>query len=97
MSDDLTDDALMLARGRFATVRGQHEDAKKRLSVLCGELSSISARILRLMQPDNDAAPEDHFPLLSNARDITFELDTVCLNILHLAKQRAELKIEAWK
>jgi hypothetical protein len=95
---ELDDQDLMLARGRYSTVRAKHEDARKRLAVLCGAFAAIPAQVLRLAQPDGDAVPDgaaigkllaDGGELLSK---IVFQID----EIEGLAQQRASLKAAAW-
>ena len=87
----------MLARGRFSTVRAEHEDKKKHLAGLCGHLSNYATQILRRMQPDNDTVPENVDELIEGARQ-TIGAMAVCVNDLErLAQQRMELKQEAWK
>lgn len=87
----------MLARGRFSTIRAQHEDRKKDLQRMCGELLSCASQVLRRMQPDNDDVPESVDVLLEKARQ-TIGAMAVCVNDLErLARQRQELKREAWK
>lgn len=87
---------LMLLRGQFATIRSMHEDGKKELQQLCGKLGSISAQILRAMQPENDGAPSDVCSLLDNARTTLDNIEIASMLIASLAKQRAELKPKAW-
>ena len=87
----------MLARGRYSTIRAQHEDAKKSLQLMCGVLSSCASQVLRRMQPDNDDVPESVAEILSTARK-TIDAMTECVsNLESLARQRMELKQEAWK
>jgi hypothetical protein len=95
---DLTkiSDGLLLARGCYATVRGEHEDAKKRLAVLCGHMGAINSQILRKCQPDSDDVPDGVSELLDEGR-ATMEKIAVCTaEIESLARQRAELKPSAW-
>jgi hypothetical protein len=89
-------EATLLARGSYATVRAEHEDCKKALSVLCGKLNSISSQILRKMQPDNDAIPESIDDMMRDARKTIDEIEAKVNQIESLAKQRAELKKDAW-
>ena len=88
---------VLLARGSYATVRGAHEDSKKTLSVLCGKLSSVSSQVLRKMQPDNDGVPESVEDLLTVGRWTLDEIEKTVTQIESLAKQRSELKKDAWK
>jgi hypothetical protein len=93
---DLTDDELMIARGRYSTVRGAHEDAKLALSKLCGQLGASAAQILRRMQPDSDDVPERVEDLLEGCRNTLTLMDACVVEIEELAKQRAALKGAAW-
>lgn len=93
--DDI-DASVLLYRGQYATVRGAHEDEKKRLSVLCGQLQSVSATILRRMQPNNDDVPESVTQLIATAHQTIDEIESCVSGIEALAKQRAELKPLAW-
>lgn len=92
------DQATLLARGQYATVRSAHEDQKKSLQVLCGGLSAISVQVLRAMQPDNDASADmAHVAaLLANGRAAVDNIAACTERIASLAEQRAALKPVAW-
>lgn len=91
-------DDVLIARGLYSTVRKEHEDAKKQMQILCGQLSSAPGYILRYVQPDNNEIP-DMFSienLITSAKG-TLDAIRMCANhIESLAKQRAELKQKAW-
>lgn len=93
---ELDNDALMLARGRFATVRGVHEDAKRDLMMLCSLLSSVSTKILRQMQPANDDIPVSVSMLVEEGRATLDKIEAMTKHIEALAIQRAALKVDAW-
>lgn len=86
----------IIARGEYATVRGAHEDAKKTLAVLCGQLSGAAGQVLRQMQPSEDAVPESVESLLRGARNTLTLIEATAQQIESLARQRAELKQSAW-
>jgi hypothetical protein len=95
---DLTkipDDTLM-ARGKYSTIRGAHEDEKKRLAILAGELGTAATQILRRMQPDNDDVPESVDELFEGARATLEKMDACVTSIYGLATKRKELKPLAW-
>lgn len=88
---------IIMARGMYSTVRAKHEDEKKTLSILCGQLSSCATQVLRRMQPDNDDGSPDGVDKLISAGRATLTLMEECAQrIESLAKQRAELKTQAW-
>ena len=87
---------VRLARGEYATVRSAHEEAKKTLQMLCGQLSSSAAKILRRMQPDNDDVPDSAEDLIAGARNTLVMIEACVAEIESLAKQRAEIKPKAW-
>jgi hypothetical protein len=91
-------DETLIARGQYSTVRAEHEDAKKRLAILCGSFSSIAPQVLRLMQPDGDAAPDiaQVNDLIASARVTLDKIDACVASIEGLAQQRAALKQAAW-
>jgi hypothetical protein len=89
-------DSVLLARGKYSTIRAEHEDAKKQLQVHCGQLGSVAAQVLRAMQPDNDAEPESVADLLAAGHNTLNAMETIALQIQALATQRAELKPIAW-
>jgi hypothetical protein len=91
------DRTLLENRGAYSTVRAVHEDEKKRLSILCGQLQSAATMVLRRMQPDNDDVPESVDELLAGARKTLDDMQTCVTQIESLAKQRAELKPLAWR
>ena len=93
---DLDNNELMIARGRYSTVRGQHEDAKLALSKLCGQLGATAAQVLRRMQPDNDDVPESVAELMEGCRNTLTLMDACVAEIEELAKQRAALRGPAW-
>ena len=97
---DLTaiDPETILARGQYATVRSAHEDEKKRLSILCGQLSSASSQVLRVMQPGEDDAPDSVAvgSMIDGARATLGEIEKCVERIQGLAMQRAALKQPAW-
>lgn len=89
---------VIVARGKYSTVRGAHEDAKKQLSVLCGRLSSVSSQVLRYMQPANDDAPQMAavHDLMQMGREYLDDIDACIVQINELDAQRSALKPEAW-
>ena len=95
---DLTtiDNDTLMARGAYATIRGAHEDEKKNLSILCGELSSTATKVLRHMQPDNDAVPESADALLAAGRAALDAMTLCCERIAGLAQQKRDIKQQAW-
>lgn len=95
---NVIDQGEVIAKGQYSIVRAAHEDAKKRLAVMCGAFAAIPPQVLRLAQPDGDAVPDgtaigkllaDGGALLSK---IAFHID----EIEGLAQQRAVLKQAAW-
>lgn len=88
--------ALLLARGQYATVRSAHEDSKKQLQILCGKLGATSAQILRAMQPDNDGVPVGVGELMATCRLTLDSIESLTVQIEALAQQCADLKPVAW-
>jgi len=97
---DLTtiDTETLIARGQYSTVRGAHEDEKKRLAVLTGQFSAVSYQVLRCMQPDNDALPNMEVvrELLATGREALARIEQCVADIEGLALQKAALKAAAW-
>lgn len=93
---DKIDESLLIARGQYSTVRSEHEDAKKSLATMCGELSSCATRILKRLQPDNDAVPESVEELIASAKSSIDAIELCVSNITSLAQQRAKLRPIAW-
>lgn len=95
---DTMSQELLLARGKYATARSLHEDAKKQAQILCGGLSATAAQILRAVQPDGDALHDqetiDH--LLASCYKALSSIEACAGNIRELAETRAALKQEAW-
>lgn len=91
-------DSVLLARGKYSTVRAAHEDAKKSLQILCGKLISTGTQVLRMAQPDGDAPinAESVATALQTARSTVDEIESCIAYIEALAAQRAELKPLAW-
>lgn len=97
---DLTtiDQDTIIARGQYATVRSAHEDEKKRLSVLCGQLSSAASQVLRYMQPPEGDTPEMGavLDLIDIARATINKIEACATEIEALDMQRRALKQVAW-
>jgi hypothetical protein len=89
-------DEVRIARGDYSTVRAAHEDAKKSMQMLCGQLSSLASRMLRKMQPDNDEIPGSVAALISGGHDTLVLMEACAQQIESLAQQRADLKPAAW-
>lgn len=89
---------VIYARGQYATIRGAHEDGKKKLSILCGEMSAISSQILRYMQPDNESTPEISavMGLCERGRSVLEKIEDCAHEIDDLDSQRRALKPVAW-
>lgn len=94
---DEYDEKTLLFRGQYATVRGAHEDAKKLLSTLAGDLTSVGTKINMRMQPRDDEVPESAEDLIAHGRDLLDKIEKCTQEIESLAKQRAELKVLAWR
>lgn len=90
-------DEVKIARGEYSTVRSAHEDAKKSLSILCGQLNGVTGQILKQMQPSNDGVPESVESLFAGARNTLILMEACAQEIESLAAQRAELKQKAWR
>lgn len=88
--------AILENRGAYSTVRASHEDQKKALQMLCGQLAAASTQVLRRMQPDNDDVPGSVADLLAVGRSTIDQMEACVEQIESLAKQRAELKPLAW-
>lgn len=95
---DLTtiDDETLMARGAYSTYRAAHEDTKKELSILCGELASCSTRILRQMQPDGDEVPVSVEALIAVGRATLDSIEACAQRIESLAAQKQGVRQQAW-
>lgn len=95
--DDIPQETI-IARGQYATYRGAHEDAKKRLSILCGEMSAIASQVLRYMQPDGDATPETGavISLCNRGKQVLDRIEECATEIDELDSHRRQLKPIAW-
>lgn len=93
---ELDNDALMLARGRYSTIRAAHEDSKKQLAVLCGALQAVSTKVLFQMQPREEEIPVSVSMLVEQGREVLTKIEACAREIEALAIQRAALKGEAW-
>jgi len=88
----------IIARGQYATVRSAHEDAKKQLSILCGQFANIAPGVLRAMQPAEDEAPDMRTvnELLATGAATLSKIEACIDDIEKLSMQRAALKHAAW-
>lgn len=87
---------LLNNRGAYSTVRAAHEDEMRSLQILCGQLSSTSAQILRRVQKDDDSEPVSVEELIKFARSSIDLIEASVSQVESLAKQRADLKPLAW-
>jgi 4-hydroxy-L-threonine phosphate dehydrogenase PdxA len=97
---DLTaiDPAEVIAKGQYSIVRAAHEEAKKRLAVLCGQFAGIAPQVLRLAQPENDDVPivEVIAGMFTQGHALLDQMQGLVVEIEALAMQRSTLKSEAW-
>jgi hypothetical protein len=93
--EDLENVDLMVARGKYSTIRAEHEDAKKELQLLCSALMALPQQILKNGQ-DDEMKVDSAFELVKAAGEILKQLDRHLLVVKQLEQQRAELKLAAW-
>ena len=88
----------IISKGQYSIVRAAHEDAKKRLAVMCGAFAAIAPQVLRLAQPDGDAVPDGESigKLLAEGGELLSKISFQITEIEGLAQQRAMLKQAAW-
>jgi hypothetical protein len=88
----------VIAKGHYSIVRAEHENAKKRLAVMCGAFAAIPAQVLRLAQPDDDAVLDRAAigKLLADGGELLSKISFLITEIEELAQQRAMLKQQAW-
>jgi hypothetical protein len=86
----------MLARGQYATIRSEHEECKKRLQMLTGQMSSLSSQILKGAQPADESQPIDVLEQIAVCHKVLENIDRCVMLCTELAKQRAELRPIAW-
>lgn len=90
------DQATLLARGQYSTVRAAHEDGKSVLQVACGSGMSSFQQILKLGQSNN---PDEVDEAMKKLDELLALMDTTKSHLgkmSQLAKQRQVLKVEAW-
>lgn len=93
---DQIDPSLLANRGAYSTVRAAHEDEMKSLQILCGQLSSTAAQILRRVQKDDDSEPVSVESLIAGGRASIDLIEASVSRVESLAQQRAELRPLAW-
>lgn len=93
---DKLDSALLHHRGAYSTVRAMHEDELKHMQILCGQLSSCAAIILRRVQGKDDEEIESLESLIAVGRETLDSIEKTAATIRSLAKQRADLRPLAW-
>lgn len=93
---DLDNTELMLARGKYSTIRAEHESAKQQMQILVGTVTSLASQVLKGVQPRDEAEVIDVGHLLTTMRFTTDEIDRCVMRIAELAKERAALKPLAW-
>lgn len=88
----------VIAKGQYSIVRAAHEDAKKRLALMCGQFASITPQVLRLAQPEGDQVPNVSViaGMFVQGRALLDEMEALVTEIEGLAQQRAALKAVAW-
>ena len=90
------DTDLMLARGKYSTLNAEHRECMKKLQLLTGSLSSVSAQVLYGVQPKDESQAIDVSAAIGMGRGLLDEIDRCVMRIAELAKQRATLKSIAW-
>lgn len=85
------DAELLLARGKYATVRGACEDAIKALQKQAGELQSIPSIVLRKAQ---EGERVDN--LLETFDKVLSDVKRQCEIVFDLYHQKEALKTDAW-
>ena len=82
---------LFTARGQYATVRAELEEATKELQQLTGLVAARAAQVLKDVQDGKDATQ-----LLSDMRAAIGEMECTASYILSLQEQKQSLKSLAW-
>ena len=90
------DTDLMLARGKYSTLNAEHREIMKKLQMLTGSLSSVSAQVLYGVQPKDESQDIDVSAAIGMGRGLLDEIDRCVMRIAELAKQRTALKPIAW-
>lgn len=90
------DKELMFVRGCYSTINAEHKDTLKKLQILTGSLSSVSAQVLHGVQPRDDSEPIDVSAQIGAGRALLDDIDRCVMRLAELAKQRSELKPLAW-
>lgn len=90
--DDISQEVL-IARGKYSTVKGEHEEAKRKLHGLCSRLQ-IAMTVTLKRSTSNP--PEDVSDEILQMRQLLDEIDRVTVRIESLSAQRKALKEAAW-
>lgn len=85
------DQNVIIARGRYATVRSAREDALKLLSRQCTDLQSLPSMVLRAVQEGQEVGA-----LLAAIDDLSVRLKEQTQAVLDLHAQKEALKSDAW-
>jgi uncharacterized coiled-coil DUF342 family protein len=96
MTEPINIDAL-LARGMYSTVRQDHENLKKQLSGLCGELMRLAPKINKCGQGNEESDLAEAFSKVEEVRDLADSVESKIEDMRVLLIQRADLKQKAWK
>jgi hypothetical protein len=89
-------ETLLLARGRYSTLRAMHEDEMKRMQILCGQLQAGAAYVLKLVQPADDSEAIEVSAILQQSRSVLDQIEESAKKIAELAAAKAALKPIAW-
>lgn len=93
MQPDLTDDALMIARGRYSTLR---READQRLKALASQWSACSSDIRDALSYRADISECRPLAKIDEAVERVQLMRDQAAEVEHICKQLAELKPVAW-
>jgi len=89
-------DEVLINRGKYSTVRARHEDSKKKLQVMCGELMCLSHKILNLGQSDDTEEIQESILYLEKQKELVEKVFDHLAFMQSLSHQRKSLKELAW-
>lgn len=93
MSSDLTDDALMIARGQYSTLR---RDADQRLKALASQWNACSSDIRDALSHRADISECRPLAKMEEASERIAGMVEQAAEVERICKQLAELKPQAW-
>lgn len=91
---DTIDEVILIARGKYSTLRSEQKKELERLRLVCTEFQSVPAAILKNLQSPNSA--ERIVEMIKDARATLDDLEKSAVNMDAMQAKLNEIRQIAW-